>query len=821
MRITIEGLRTLVLGLGAMVIVALVGFLVVGRYRSRLNIREIPKRLGANIKQEAHDVVYTQTHGGHTLFKIRASKEVQLKESGRVLLHGVQIELYGPDGSRVDRITGNEFEYDQKAGTASAAGPVEISIMRPRVMPAIAPKSAAEQAKQKAKGTPLANMAQTAASGEIAVKTSGVVFDQKSGKATTAQRVQFSTIQGDGSSIGATFDSENGQLILDRAVVLNVHHEGESVLLHAQHAEFLRDQLVCNLRAATANYRSNQAAAGEARILFRQDGSASRLDAQSGFALTTDKGTRITAPKGSIDFDEKNQPSHGRLQDGVIMDSKTDGRTLHGIAPTADLVFTAGGELHHAHLERGVVMQSEQTTPTEGNQPEYRERREWRSPVADLDFRSSKKGRVEIASIKGSGGVIVTGATQRGSGPVAPSRMIADTVTGDFGPQQQLTAINGTGHASMEQTTPEGAHQTITGERITAQLASGRPQDGNRKAAGVAAQIESATVDGNVVLSEQRPAKPGEAGEQTLRATAGHAVYEGSGEWLHLTVNPRIDEGGLQLTADRVDVSQASGDAFARGSVKATWLQESNAAPPNKASTNLGLGGEGPAHVIAAEAQLHRATGEITFTGHARMWQQANSITAPTIVLNRVRQTLVARGNGAAAPVNMVLLSAARPEHPAKAGQQAAPGPEVIRIRAGDLKYSEAERKAALHEGPAGPVFADTGTATTSSSEVQVVLLPPGNHAAPDGGAAQVDRIVARGHVVVSQAGRRGMGEQLVYSSETGTYVLTGTSAVPPRIVDPVHGTVIGESLIFNGRDDSVSIEGPGHKTSAETTAPK
>jgi len=44
--------------------------------------------------------------------------------------------------------------------------------------------------------------------------------------------------------------------------------------------------------------------------------------------------------------------------------------------------------------------------------------------------------------------------------------------------------------------------------------------------------------------------------------------------------------------------------------------------------------------------------------GHARVWQQANSIAAPVIVLDRERQTLVARTTDASEPVRAVLLSA-------------------------------------------------------------------------------------------------------------------------------------------------------------------
>jgi lipopolysaccharide export system protein LptA len=84
-----------------------------------------------------------------------------------------------------------------------------------------------------------------------------------------------------------------------------------------------------------------------------------------------------------------------------------------------------------------------------------------------------------------------------------------------------------------------------------------------------------------------------------------------------------------------------------------------------------------------------------------------------------------------------------------------------------------------------------------------------------------VDHLTARGHVVLTSEGRRGTGEQLVYNGATGEYVLTGTASTLPKMIDPTRGSVTGEALIFRGRDDSVSIEGGGRKTSTETTVPK
>ena len=314
-----------------------------------------------------------------------------------------------------------------------------------------------------------------------------------------------------------------------------------------------------------------------------------------------------------------------------------------------------------------------------------------------------------------------------------------------------------------------------------------------------------------------------------MRSTAGRAVYEGTGQWLHLTLSPRVEDGGLQLTADKIDVSQASGDAFAHGNVKATWSTDRNNTALGKTDKapqgNVALGGQGPAHVIAAEAQMNQASGEATFRGQARLWQQANSVAAPVIVLNRTRQTLVARSTDANEPVRVVLLSGTGAVVSGAAKEKDSSGktgtPAVIRMRGGDLKYSDTEHKAILHGGATGGVITETGTATSVSNEVEVLLLPPGNHAGKDGAAAQVDRMIARGKVTLTSEGRRGTGEQLVYTGETGEYVLTGTAAVPPRMTDPARGTVTGESLIFHGRDDSVSVEGGSRKTTTETRTPR
>ncbi len=828
MRFTIERLRWLVLAAGILLIAALAVFLVIGKWRSPFNRRDLPKRLGVDIQQEANGFTYTQAHGGHTLFKIQASRVVQLKQ-GYALLHDVHIDLYGADDKRVDSIEGNEFEYNQQEGTARATGEVEITLMRPDVAPLVAPKANARQAmSEAAKNGAVASAAQAASQSEIHVKTSGLVFNQNSGLATTSQPVEFLLAQGSGSATGASYDSQQGKLILDRGVHLNLERGGEPVRMQAQHAEFERNDQVCRLTSSVADYRGSRMETEEATISFRDDGSASRLEASHGFTLTTAAGSRLAAPTGTLDFDEQNQPSHGLLQGGVTIDSDARGRTLHGSAPRMDMDFTSEGVLRRAHLERGVKIVSDQQTVSDSGP--VRTHQTWASPLVDLAFRSSGQGAVELDSMHGTGGVTVTDETQRGNGPVAPARMTADDVTGTFGPGSVLTGMTGTGHASIAQTTPSGARQTTSGDRLVAhfapvQAAAATAGAGGKNRTGPVGsmQIESATVEGNVVMVQEPAAKAGMPAGSPMRATGARAVYQGDGENLHLTGSPRVQGSGVDIAADTIDVSEGSGDATAHGDVKATWVggeteATGKAAVAEGGLPSVGMGGQGPTHAIAEEAQVHQASGEVTFRGHARLWQMTNSISAPVIVLDRTKQTLVARAAGAADPVRVVLVSAASQA----TGKQGKPStPSVIRVRGGDLKYSAAERKAVLHGGALGNVAAEAGGMTCTSSEVELVLLPPGNHAGKDGAPAQVDRMTARGHVDLTAQGRRGTGERLDYSSESGEYELTGTAARPPRLVDPVRGSVSGEVLIFNSHDDSVKVESSGRRTTTETTAPK
>jgi lipopolysaccharide export system protein LptA len=457
--------------------------------------------------------------------------------------------------------------------------------------------------------------------------------------------------------------------------------------------------------------------------------------------------------------------------------------------------------------------------------------------------------RIEPSLLVGHGGVVVTSDSSGPGAASGPEKLAADSVVSTFAPGAQLSALDGTGHASFEQRTAEGAHQSSTSDALSVKFRSQTgSQNGKPGSATAGSEIASVVQLGNVILAQDpEPGAKTASGSipQSIKAWANRLDYDGASELMHLTgipgTLPRVRNSSLEMTATRIDFSRATSDAFGHGDVKASWTGSTanlGNAQPLPGSTLLGsssAANDGPVHAIAAEAELHQKSGEIVFRAApgaaARLWREGNSVTAPLIVLNRLRQTLTAQSQAASNPVRTVLVgnppkpdaSAAESKlEPAKSRSSA---PNVIRVKSGDLHYSDGERLAIFTAAGLGPVTVESSQngslATVTSDRAEVTLFPAGVHGPAGTAASGVDRMVSLGAVNVNWPGRKGIGEKLVYTSDDANYTLTGTSAAPPKITDQARGTVTGSALIFHSRDDSVTVEGDGGKTVTETRSPK
>ncbi len=258
------------------------------------------------------------------------------------------------------------------------------------------------------------------------------------------------------------------------------------------------------------------------------------------------------------------------------------------------------------------------------------------------------------------------------------------------------------------------------------------------------------------------------------------------------------------------------------GDVKATYTQASgDPAVARKAAPMMG--GKGPVHVLADRAVLDHASDESFFYGTAReparMWQEGDSLLAPAIAIDRSKNVLKAWGEetGASPVVDVNFASGS------SGGKRP---PSATEVRSRTLMYSDGERVADFQ----GDVAAQQGDEAINADEARVYLKPAAKagvekpEAAKSGAGgqgSQLDHMVATGHVVVTQPGRKGQGEKLVYTADDEKYVLTGIPAEPPRLWDRTHGTTTGEALIFSSQTDKVEVVGGKSSVVTETHAPR
>ena len=232
------------------------------------------------------------------------------------------------------------------------------------------------------------------------------------------------------------------------------------------------------------------------------------------------------------------------------------------------------------------------------------------------------------------------------------------------------------------------------------------------------------------------------------------------------------------MAAESIDYHRDTQNAAASGNVKATYTQQqknSAGAPP---AVGFAGGGNSPVHVIAERATLDHATNQNFFYGTvhspARMWQDADSLLAPVIEIDRNQNLLKAWGEdtGTAPVVNANFTSAPGASH-----QQS-----VVRVHSQTLVYSDKERQGDFH----GAVSAEQSDEVIHADDALLFLKPaavakPGSQqpAGPSsaGGTGQLDHMIATGHVVFTQPGRKGNGEKLRLHRQT----MADTCSPEPR----------------------------------------
>ncbi len=768
----VEKVRFGLIAGSVLLLVVLAGMFGYARYRAgKVWIDRLKARSGVTIERETDHVTYSQSVRGRTVFTLRAAKGFAHTD-GTWTLHDVVITLYGANGDRADRLSGKQFEWDEKKGIARAVGEVQMELAVPSGVTS-----------SQRRGSPATADAED--KDRIHVRTSGLVFVRELDVAATQEDITFEYGGLVCTAHGAEFTNSPSLLHLLSNVRMAGVMRGQPVTMTAARADFDRGQNVASFAMPVVTSAESTSRAKSAVLHLRKDGSVERAEADGDVALDS-AGRHVTAPRLEALLDAKNQPQTARFSGGVKMSNDGPERPAQGEAGEVRVRFDGHGQAQEVTAVNAAHV-AEKERGTNGVWLE----REMRGEQLVGTLRAEGKERPVLQQVRALGGASVRGdAVTKGavktttvSGDDLLLSFLPPAATALKGRTLRLDRLHAQGKTVLRQTAALGEEHVSSGDMLDAVF--------GRADAGQVA-VASATQVGHVAISDRAAAKPGV--KKTAEAATGSAdrlIYDVASEKLALSGGVHVADNGTALTADAVVFDQRTGDAEARGNIAAT----------------LAGNGTQMSHAAAELARMHKATQVVEFEGTAgrlaRLWQESSQVEAALITLDRAKNTLAARPNGVAGTVRSVFQGQA-----AKAGERA---PGLLRVESRMAEYSEADHQAVF----SGPVKLDGALGEIHGEKTTVYFVPGAKGAQGDaimGGA--LDRAVVAGDVKLDQTGRHGVGDRLVYKAADGSFVLTGTASQPPRIADAQQGTVTGTSLLFRAGDSTIVVSGaaPGEQ---------
>jgi lipopolysaccharide export system protein LptA len=584
----------------------------------------------------------------------------------------------------------------------------------------------------------------------IHLRTSGLVFNQKTGNARTKERVEFRLPQATGTAIGVSYVAQTNVLTL--ASQINVVTTGfGSPTITAARGSITKNPREVVLAIPHIDTASRHCEADSATLFLRKDNTLDHVLAAGNVRVRVEGERQAEARAEKLELVMVS--GHDALRAAVLSGNVTADfagtQPMHATAGRVVLDFAGKKKLlTKVHAEENVKLVQQGASGASSGPQDL----ELTAPM--VDFFLVNGNRLERAETAGAAQIAL-----RSRGSEIPQTLVtAGKFDAHFDELGQVESLHGAPDARILNRNPGQPDRISTSRVLDVAFQTGSGID------SILQQGNVAYVDGN------------------RRAWGDRARYTPADQILVLTGSPRVVDGSMTTSAHTMRLNRATGDAFADGNVKSTY---SDLKPqPNGAL----LASSSPIHVTARSVTVHGNPALALYEGGVRLWQDANIVEAPSIEFDRDHRSMVARGTPAQ-PVSTVFVETGRTS-------DAVP----VAFTSSRLTYTDSERRAHFDENVTAK-----GADVTITARAMDAYLEPRGPATSNQPAGKVEKIVAQDRVVITQPSRRATGDQLVYTLDDDKFVLSGGS---PSIFDAEHGKITGVSLTFFRRDDRVLVEG-------------
>jgi lipopolysaccharide export system protein LptA len=742
-------------------------------YYARLKLRAStalakPAELPPGTLGQTHSFTYTHTSNQKTVVTVKADdlREVE----GKQYLSGVTLDIQDKDGKEYNHVTSAKAETDLNSGMLYSEGEVEITLKVPLDQP-LAPNGKL-----------------------MAIKSSGVHVEIKTGKASTDRLATFRFDRGEGHAVGANYDPSTGQLEMrsqvemiwrgtnPKSVPMKIeagqvtYSEKESKVLLSPWSRLTRDTMTLNAGPAVVTLDHGQ-------IKLVETTQARGTDQRPQRSL------EYAADHLTIDFNDDNQITKitGVDQAKLVSTADTSITTMAADRVTMDFDTTTADSILQTAVAMGHATVESKPVTKPGVDPA-----ETRILKSDIILTKMRDGGQEIASVE---------TQSPGALEFVPNR-----------PDQSHRWMNGERIAIAYG--PKNQIQSFRSNAVTTKTVKPRPKDA--KEAPPPSLTWSKDMFATFLPNSSQLDKLEQTGDFRYesgdrKARADRAFLDQQNNRIDLNGKARIWDGKGSADADKILMDQNSGDFTAEGNVSSTRMpdkkedkeakevKEVKGAKEAKSDSGGGMLSEDePLHARAKKMISKDNNQQIRYEGNAVLWQGANRLEGDVVEIDRDNSLLKAHGH----VVSQLLDKAqdddkSKEKDPKKAATNPAPRVFTI-VKAPELAYDDEKRIAEY-----------TGGAVLQRSNMDVKAKEIRAFLRNDSNDSSLDHAVADGQVQIHSPApgrvRDGTSEHAEYFVDDDKVVL---SEGHPKFVDSLRGMTQGEKLTWFSKDDRLLVNG-------------
>ncbi len=742
--------------LGFVAILSAVGWTYYVRLKQQAaNAPVKPKKLAPGTSATFHGWTYSHTSSQKTVITIHSDDFQEL--DGKDELTGVTLDIFNKDGNKYDHVKCAKAEFDVARGILYSDGEVEITLNVPDN----------EQ--------PTGRL--------MAIKSSGVSVESKTGKSTTDRLATFQFDRGDGQALGADYDPNTRELNLHNQVSMTWrgtdpgtipmkietaqlnYKERDGKVYLTPWSKLTRDTMMLNAGPATVTLQK-----GDLQLV--ETTQAKGTDRRPGRNL------EYSANQLNVEFNDSNQIQKitGVDQARVVSNGDTSQTTIASDRVVMNFETTDSDSILQTAVAQGHSTMESKPVIKPGVNPS-----DTRVLKSDTIRTKMRPGGQEIEAVETDGPGAIEFIPNRAE--QAHRWMNGDHIWMTYGPKNTIQSFRS----------------------IAATTRTQKPKLKNAKETPAPALTWSKNLVATFQPNSSQLATLDQAGdfryqEGARQAKADRALLDQPNNIINLIGGARIWDATGSADADKIVMNQMTGDFTAEGHVTSTRL-------PDKAKDDSSGGGmlseDEPLHARAKKMISRDNNLDIRYEGDAVLWQGADRLEADAVEIDRDNNLLKARGH-----VLSQLLDKTKDESATKggkpkpdAGPNAATKPSLrvfTIVKAPNLDYNDDTRVANY----SGGAVLERPNMTVKGQDIHAFLRNNSND-------SSLDHAVADGRVDVHEVSpdrtRDAWSEHAEYFVDEDKVILEGGQ---PRFVDSTRGTTRGQKLTWYSSDDRLLVDG-------------